>query len=620
MRRTTIFRPPGQLPWSTPRLFSLAGRRAHLALLASALALLAISLALGFRLAYAGRFHPGVRALGVDLGGASQDEARAALADRAAELAQRPLVLRYGDQTWTSTAAELGFQIGVRPALESAFAAGREGNPVEQAWAQLRLLLVERSFDRLDLAADSTVPASGLERLAREIERRAVDAQLMVLADGGVDYRSSHSGLRLDAAETQRRLAGALLDASPPPVDLAVEEVPPGQTDADLAEAKARVEKILAAPLVATFDGRRWVLGRAQLAELLSLGDGNGAGLEVTLDRPAVERWAADVARQVGREPRNARFAWANNTLEVLQPSEEGQKLDVAATVEAVLRQAPTDDREVVLPVRTTPPALPTEARSRLGTRELIEQSRTSFAGSVPAKRHNITLAAQRLNGVVVPPGATFSFNHELGPTTLDSGFQIGWGIATRGQQVKTVPSVAGGICQVATTLFHTVFWAGYPVEERHWHLYWIPAYTSKGVVGLDATVDEEAGLDFQFTNPTNDYLLIQAWVDEAQGVNFALYGTRPKWEVTVEPLARRYIQPADPTPVEEFEPSLPAGQKLQVEAARDGFTSTVLRQVVQDGQERFLRLTSDYQPSRNVTLVGIGSNPGLRAEFSDER
>ena len=56
-------------------------------------------------------------------------------------------------------------------------------------------------------------------------------------------------------------------------------------------------------------------------------------------------------------------------------------------------------------------------------------------------------------------------------------GYKLGWGIANAGgTNVKTVPSVAGGICQVATTLFHSVFWAGYQLEERNYHLYWIPA------------------------------------------------------------------------------------------------------------------------------------------------
>src|SRR5256885_17238801 len=48
---------------------------------------------------------------------------------------------------------------------------------------------------------------------------------------------------------------------------------------------------------------------------------------------------------------------------------------------------------------------------------------------------------------------------------------------AARIRGTRTVPSVAGGICQVATTLFQRVFWSGFPLIERHWHLDWIPAY-----------------------------------------------------------------------------------------------------------------------------------------------
>ena len=98
---------------------------------------------------------------------------------------------------------------------------------------------------------------------------------------------------------------------------------------------------------------------------------------------------------------------------------------------------------------KVTRPAVPMEDRQKLGIKELIESARTPFAGSVQAKQDNISLASQRLNGVVVPPGGLFSFNQALGPTTLDAGFKTGWGITTSGGGVKTVPSVAGGICQV---------------------------------------------------------------------------------------------------------------------------------------------------------------------------
>ena len=49
-----------------------------------------------------------------------------------------------------------------------------------------------------------------------------------------------------------------------------------------------------------------------------------------------------------------------------------------------------------------------------LGITELIDRGNTSFAGSIAEKKHNIQLAAQRLNGVVVAPGATFSFNDSV--------------------------------------------------------------------------------------------------------------------------------------------------------------------------------------------------------------
>ena len=153
---------------------------------------------------------------------------------------------------------------------------------------------------------------------------------------------------------------------------------------------------------------------------------------------------------------------------------------------------------------------------------------------------------------------------------------------------------MAGGICQVATTLFQAVFWSGYQIEERNWHLYWIPSYTSRNVVGLDATVDEDSGLDFKFANTTQNYLLVQSWIDASYNVNFALYGTPPPWTVKIEsiPMMDR-VEPETGTLIQE-EPTLPKGQRLAVEGAQAEFTSTVVRHVIPtEGDERTLRMTS---------------------------
>jgi hypothetical protein len=170
---------------------------------------------------------------------------------------------------------------------------------------------------------------------------------------------------------------------------------------------------------------------------------------------------------------------------------------------------------------------------------------------------------------------------------------------------------VAGGICQVATTLFQPVFWAGYQLEERYWHLYWIPAYTSRGVVGLDVTVDGDAGIDLKWTNPTKDYVLVQSDADD-QSVYFGLYGKKPSWKVQVDDAVISNRQPPDPKPIAQEEPTLPWGRTLMVESARDGFDAEVVRRVIPaDGSKpRELTLKSTYQPAHTVTLVGTSGKP----------
>src|SRR5262249_36259192 len=158
--------------------------------------------------------------------------------------------------------------------------------------------------------------------------------------------------------------------------------------------------------------------------------------------------------------------------------------------------------------------------------------------------------------------------------------------------------------CQVATTLFQPVFWAGYQLEERYWHLYWIPAYTSRGVVGLDVTVDSDAGLDFKWTNTTSNYILIQADADDEK-VYFGLYGKKPAWSVKVDDAVITNRMPPDTRPLAQPEATLPWGRTLMVETARDGFDAEVIRHVTPSdgGKTRDLDLRSTYQPAHTVTL-----------------
>ena len=555
------------------------------------------------------RIFRGVSALGIDLSAMTVAEAGPALDARARTLTTRPVVVRAGDNEWRTDWGKLGLQLPTAPILEEAFAVGREGNPLDRVRTQIEALrggAVVGWDERFDLAVLSRF----VQTAAAQVERPMRNARLDMRDDLTFELTSAQIGYQLDVEESLRRLRlGAETDAAV--VELPIVVLQPQTTDELRLPAKQKAEAILAAPLTLQHGEKRWTIERRELADLLLFTGAQGGPLDVKMNwdlmLPRVENMAAELTQ----EPSDALLEWNGGNVRPIRPSKEGRKLDPRAALQAMSTAVERGERTVALPVEVARPRVDSTRIAEMGLRELIDGSTTSFAGALPQKAHNVKLAASRLHGQVIAPGEMFSFNKALGPTTIDNGYQVAFAIVSAGeQQTRTVPSVAGGICQVATTLFQPVFWAGYQIEERNWHLYWIPAYTSKGVVGLDATVDEDANLDFQFMNNSTSYLLIQSKV-EGDKLAFELYGTKPTWNVKVDGPKITDQKPADPTPVVEPEPGLPEGQRVAVESAREGFTASFVRTVTDTaGGVRTLRLESRYVPSRNVTLLGTGGRP----------
>jgi vancomycin resistance protein YoaR len=562
---------------------------------------------------HVGKIYQGVSVLGIDLSGRTPAEAERMLAVRAADLTARPVLVRAGDNQWRTDWGKLGVSMPIRPIVDRALAVGRQGSILDQVYAQARALRGGRIIgaeETLDVASIRAFVSSA----AAQIDRPVRNARLDMLPDLTFELTTAQAGRRLEQDESMRLLVEAA-QTGEPAVDLPVSTLNPVTTDEMRIPAKTRAETIIAAPVTLGHAERQWTLDRAALADLLVFSGGPGVPIDVRLDREKLRPRMQQIAAELRQDPRDAELTWANGAVRATRPSQEGRQLDVDTALNQALDRIEAGQRDVPLAVSVARPAIDSTRLSDLGIRERIDSATTSFSGAVPQKQHNVRLAASRLNNTIVRPGELFSFNKALGPTTLDNGYQIAFGIMSAGgRDHKTVPSVAGGICQVATTLFQPVFWSGYQIEERHWHLYWIPNYSSKGVVGLDATVDGEVGLDLQFVNNSNTYLLIQSRSD-ASSVTFELYGTKPQWQVTVDGPKVTDQKPADQTPVVEREPSLPEGQRYQVESAREGFTATFVRTVTgPDGAIRTLRLESKYAPSRNVTLVGTGGRPVQRA------
>ena len=118
-------------------------------------------------------------------------------------------------------------------------------------------------------------------------------------------------------------------------------------------------------------------------------------------------------------------------------------------------------------------------------------------------------MAANLLNGAVVPPGATFSFLQTVGGIDEAHGFVEGYVIAAE----RTQRGVGGGVCQVSTTTFRAAFWSGVQITERNQHSYRVGWYEANGEpVGFDAAVFDP-GVDLKFVNDTPGYILVEAKV-----------------------------------------------------------------------------------------------------------
>ncbi|HYI14384.1 MAG TPA: VanW family protein [Thermomicrobiales bacterium] len=585
-----------------------------------ALATLALVIAIftAFQIAGRDNIRTGVHAFGVDLSGMTEAEARIALTEAVDERTSQPLVLTDGDQRWDVSSADLGLTMDVDGALDDAMSEGRSGvGPSRMAllW-RLRDDPTEVALDRIAVQGD--LLDADLRQLEAEIFQEKIDPSLTLNTTTGPAYVNAQIGRALDVEATRSAILAAMASGEER-VALTITETQPAARDEDYSDARQRLDNIWDTPIELVAAGEVWTLGSEQISGWLELNGAEGPGQPATI--AINQQWVDDVVNEIAiftnRAPQSARVWWdVSGNLIKTSEGNPGQRLqwdESRGIIQAAFLGENAANR-IDLPVEiSNPPALPENLNS-LGITSNIGEASTTYGGGLPERMHNIELAASRLNGVIVLPGQTFSFNGEVGPTTVEAGFQIAYGIANDGGQLTTVPSEAGGICQVATTVFQPVFWQGYQINERTTHSYWIPNYASNGYVGLDAAVDAATGLDFKWTNNTATAVLIEAEAD-GQYFTIRLYGTAPPWSVQVDEPKVENVTEADEEIVYQASDMLPDGQTRKIEGAQDGFDVTVSRHVTENGETRTEQFSTTYGPSRNVVLVG-SSHGELPAEY----
>jgi vancomycin resistance protein YoaR len=363
-----------------------------------------------------------------------------------------------------------------------------------------------------------------------------------------------------------------------------------------------------------------WTLQPDQLAGMLTIerveSDG-AAQYQVGLSAPKLGAYLAGLATQVAAGPQNARFVFNDETaqLEVVQAAVIGRQLQVQSSIDHINQQLAQGAHQIDLKYEFTNPEITDNAvAADLGITQLVAEQTTYFYGSSVARMQNITTAATRFHGLLVAPGAVFSMVDNIGDISLESGFAEA--LIIFGD--RTIKGVGGGVCQVSTTLFRTVFFGGYPIIERYPHAYRVSYYEYNAavqrdpqLVGLDATVYAPV-VDFKFQNDTPYWLLMETYVNEAaRTITWKFYSTsdgrRVEWEST---------GPTDiveaPDPIYEENEELGKGEVKQVDYAAEGATVRVTRWVYR-GDELLYEdhINTKYQAWPDIFQYGKGT-PGM--------
>ncbi|MBU1027346.1 MAG: VanW family protein [Candidatus Margulisbacteria bacterium] len=213
-----------------------------------------------------------------------------------------------------------------------------------------------------------------------------------------------------------------------------------------------------------------------------------------------------------------------------------GQELSIKRTISAVKKGLLRGQRSFYLKIDYIM-ARVTEEELRAHPPVNYLAGYTTYYGSHDSKNriHNIKLLAERVDNTLLMPGETFSAVDLLGEVTEENGFKEAFVIING----ELVPTLGGGACQIATTLYNAVSLADLQVLERKNHSFYFNIYP----LGRDAAV-YPGHLDFKFKNDAHYPVLFKATATDKK-LSFKVFGTPPKKNVEFSAV-KVFGKPAD--------------------------------------------------------------------------
>lgn len=464
----------------------------------------------------------GTRVLGLDIGGLSRAEAQAKLERNSDRLVPETLPIRMGDQPGELGTAAAGITVD---AEETAAAAAQSGSGP--------LTVIGRLFSggggdvEPVIRVDGEKGRAALTALAESYDRK--------VREGSVSFHGGEPAAVQPRGGRQLDVDGALaeLENSAPgrgddPLPLPVRRVEPrvGAEEVDRAMAGFAAPAMSGPVTLTVPDGGEIAIEPAAIAGHLTMEPDASEKLTPRLDGRGLlgESEVAAAVREATDEAENARLDWDGAKVTVASEGSAGREITPRALSRAVLELLPeegADARTGRVATRVVQPELTGENAGRLGIKEQMSTFTVEFPPA-PYRTQNVGQAAKLIDGSVVMPGGTWSFNDTVGERTEANGFVEGIMILDG----KYTRATGGGVSAVATTVFNAAFFAGVGFEEYGAHSFYIERYPE----GREATV-AWGSLDLKFRNDSGSAIYVRAGATE-DSVTVSFLGTRKYDEI----------------------------------------------------------------------------------------
>jgi vancomycin resistance protein YoaR len=486
-------------------------------ILAVALAAALTTISLGWQglpLVLAGRLVPNLSLDGQSLAGLNRPDLLKVLAVVNQRLQSRSLPLAFRSHAVSRSLGELGVQLDVDRTAAA--------------------LLKTNSLTDLYLIINEEQLNQQIKQDFHEHINLPQNATLDFTPTGQLNLVPSASGEALDLLSFEQQLRQVIYRQEwQSTLNLQVISTAPSVQTNEVAAATTLAQRLLTQGVTLQAAGHEWRLSPATLRSLLKFvpqpdpEQPTNQILGISLESDALSSYlATSLVPEINRPPQNARFARVGDQVEQISAGLNGQTLDLPGSVAAINQALAAGQTQAALSLQVLEPSV---VGNRAFTQDkfttLLARGESDFAGSPANRRHNIAVGADRYHGLLIPPGAEFSFNDFLGPVTAAAGYKPELVI----KHDKTIPEYGGGLCQVSTTIFRAATHAGLKITERRNHAYAVSYY---GKPGFDATIYPGA-TDLKFVNDTPDYLLLQTILQGTQ-LSVELWGESDGRQVAV--------------------------------------------------------------------------------------